>query len=52
MDDEDDLPQDWWKFDDCRMCQNRMDPDTCAECDNGEFFEEDEPAGVDTLIFA
>lgn len=53
----DDLPSedddDWlehWKFDDCRVCANRLDPDTCDGCDNGEFFVEEDPDGVDDIL--
>jgi hypothetical protein len=52
IDDLDDEPEilDHWKFDDCSTCLNRLKVRTCRACDSGEFFEEAEPAGLDTLF--
>lgn len=52
----DDLPEDeqdemeWWKFPDCSGCANRMKRRICGGCDNGEFFEEPDPEGLDHLF--
>lgn len=52
----DDLPPEdqdgkpWWKFPDCSGCANRMKRRVCKGCDNGEFFEEPEPEGLDKLF--
>jgi hypothetical protein len=47
------MPQDikpWWRFDECGTCQNRRKPRTCGACDNGEYFTEDDPEGMDGIL--
>jgi hypothetical protein len=52
----DDLPRTrrtekpWWKFPDCSGCKNRMKKRICNGCDNGEFFEEPDPEGLDNFL--
>lgn len=48
LDDEEEFE---FKFDGCEACIHRFDPDTCADCDSGEFFEEEDPENL-LAIFA
>lgn len=48
--DDDDADEVELKFEDCSSCKFRNRPRTCAGCDMGENFEEDEPEGVDALF--
>lgn len=38
------------KFDDCVSCKFKARLRTCAQCDNGEFFEEQDPEGLDSIF--
>lgn len=51
-DDLEDEPEtmEYWQFPECGGCANRMKPRTCRACDNGEFFEEAEPEGLDSIF--
>lgn len=46
-DDEDEIEL---KFDDCAMCKFVKRIRMCAQCDNGEFFEEQDPEGLDSIF--
>ncbi len=39
-----------FKFEGCGECANVGKTRTCDDCDNGEYFEEIEPDGVDTMF--
>lgn len=39
-----------FKFPDCEGCLHKRKPRTCRECDSGEFFEEQEPEGLDSIF--
>lgn len=49
FEDEPTIPE-HWKFDDCGDCVNRMKPRTCRACKCGDLFEEQEPAGLDSIF--
>lgn len=38
------------KFDECGSCENLGKSKTCKLCECGEFFNEIDPAGIDTLF--
>lgn len=38
------------KFPECLNCKNLCRLRTCDECDNGEFFDEVDPEGLDSLF--